>query len=455
MKEFRPKEANPEGYQDKMSFWVRNISRWSCQGNIILTPASVRIAFVREGIPPDDSCIKHVLHHMMHEGRLVRKTLFLQNLKERQEVASSWTTWGLSLVRKPVSWGVSFLTSSSSSTESPDGHEGSWMSDQEEFVDVEGIKTLSHLIFKQLSATGKQVFTWMEVKSLTPSLSSDVVQLVFLVLSAEGRAVILEDCGLKLVKISSSNASFTQTEVGLCRLESARELIERDIRQIGAQIHSLKQEARNAVKDKNVSVAKQLLKRKKRLEDLLTMKESQLDNIDVLMRQLSDSDSQEAILRTYKEAADVLKSVQKSPGLREADKTLSDLEDVILCYNELNLDMSRVIDATSDSDAIALEDELTDILKEEVHREGVFPASRRKYPTERETLDDEASGERNSTNSSNHEEDFNQLLGRLEKLRQPTHSLDQDQNEGVKKQPPSGSSRSILSHPRNTLPEAP
>ena len=417
MKEFRPREANPEGYDDKMSFWIRNITRWSCQNNVILTPKSVREAFVREGIPPDNSCIKHVLNHMMHEGKIVKRNVFEQELRDRITSRSSWTSWGVSLVKKPFSWGVSYMTSSPGNQ---DGQEGTSMPDQEEFVNPEEVKALSESLFRQLDKKGKQVFTWNEILSVPCNLSHEVLELVILHLSAESKAVVLEDNGRKLVKIAPSNPCFTKTEVGLSRLESAQQLIEDEVTHIESQMEGLQQEARNAVKEKNQKLGLQLLRKKKRLESLLIHKNAQLENIDVLIRNLSDSDSQDAILRSYQEAAEVLKSAQKSTFVQNADKTLSSLEDALQSYNDLNLDMSRIIDPSGDFDQSDLEKELQDIVSESPSPSS--SAQKEEQQTTHKTVI--ASSTLASNNREVSEEEFDQLLGRLERLKQPSHPLD-------------------------------
>lgn len=432
MKEFRPREANPEGYDDKMSFWVRNILRWSSQDNVVMTPASVREAFVREGIPPDNSCIKHVLNHMMREGKLVKKSLFQQELKTRQSSRSSWVSWGVSLATKPLSWGVSYLTAT---PELQDGQEGSWIPDDEELVNPEQVKIIADSIFNQLNNKSKKVFNWLEVQQSSPSTSSEVLSLALQYLNADSRAVTLEDCDQKLVKIASS--SFTKTEIGLARLESARQVIQSEVKQIGSQMESLKEEARSALKDKNMTVAKQLLKRKKRLENLQSNKESQLDNIDLLIRQLADSDSQDAILRSYQEAAQVLKSVQTSTPVLESDKIICNLEDALHSYNELSHDMSRVLDPNGDLDHGDLEQELNDILNEETTSElKMQPTVRTQGRSEEKdvSIQSETSTKEGNNRKTTQEEDFDQLLGRLEKLRRPTHSPDDSSIENTESQ---------------------
>ena len=307
-----------------------------------------------------------------------------------------------------------------SSPGNQDGQEGTSMPDQEEFVNPEEVKALSESLFRQLDKKGKQVFTWNEILSVPCNLSHEVLELVILHLSAESKAVVLEDNGRKLVKIAPSNPSFTKTEVGLSRLESARQLIEDEVTHIESQMEGLQQEARDAVKEKNQKLGLQLLRKKKRLESLLIHKNAQLENIDVLIRNLSDSDSQDAILRSYQEAAEVLKSAQKSTFVQNADKTLSSLEDALQSYNDLNLDMSRIIDPSGDFDQSDLEKELQDIVSESPSPSS--SAQKEEQQTTHKTVI--ASSTLASNNREVSDEEFDQLLGRLERLKQPSHPLD-------------------------------
>ena len=59
---------------------------------------------------------------------------------------------------------------------------------------------------------------------------------------------------------------FTQSEIGLMRLESAKEFVESDIRIMEGSLEGLKKEARDSLKEGNRMKAKQILRKKRRLE---------------------------------------------------------------------------------------------------------------------------------------------------------------------------------------------
>lgn len=356
MREFRAREANPDGYDDKLSFWVRNINLWSRNARPCFSIRDVREAFARDGIPPDYACIDHVFRHLISKGSLQRKSELEKLLKQRSSGGDSWTSWGLSLITRPVSWSLSLIASSS--------EYDTVIKEQEEFVNVESLKRSAELLINELTKTGKQIFRFNEVANceVVQRLNTNVLDLVLLSLAADKRLILLEDCGRKLIKIGE-NPTFSNSEVGLQRLEVARELIEGEIKQIERQMESLKDEARAAVRQDNKIFARQLLKRKKRFEMLLAKKGGQLDNIDVLIRQLEDSDSQDVVLQSYQEAAEVLRSLQKKTP-PDADQTIADLEEAIHATNDLTLDLSRVIDPL-DSKEDELEEELSEILGNE------------------------------------------------------------------------------------------
>lgn len=365
MADFRARAANPEGYEAKMAFWKRNIAAWSSSNQIIsFTVADVRQAFARDGVLPDAACIRRVLSEMLADEEIRPRSELERMLSERLAVNSWSSSWsrGVGLISKPLYWGWNYLTSSYTSEEDSGADR---IQNDETFVKMSSLSEAAERLFRELTTTTagneKQIWKYAEVgqTSAASGITKSDMQLLLFYLQSEKKACVIDDCGTRLVKFGDA-AAFSQLEVGLFRLESAKELLEKDVRQIELEMSSLKEEARQAVNNNNRSHATQLLRRKKRLEHLLVNKESQLDNIHVLLQQMSDSDSNVMILNSFQQAADVLKQVQSVDT--DVDQTMLDVEEVVQSAASLQSDLSRAIDPDVDE---GLEQELREILHAE------------------------------------------------------------------------------------------
>lgn len=359
MSEFRPRAANPEGYDAKMSFWKRNIASWSTACSVLsFSVADVRQAFARDGIQPDDACIRRVLSNMLAAEDIRTRPQVEQTLSQR----AGWSSWsvvsrGLGLVTKPLSWGWSYLRSSGGSEDDADV-----IADSEQvFVHMSGLTEAADRLYREVTRSQKPIRRFSELADAAAGkqVSDSDMELILLQLQSERKACVIVDCGTRLVKMGD-DVSFSPLELGLYRLESAKELIEKDIRQIESEMNSLKEGARQALRQNNRSQASQMLRRKKRLEHLLVNKESQVDNIVVLMQQMSDSDSNVMVMQCFQQAADVLKKIQ-SVDPSDLDQTLLDVEDVVHAATSLQSDISRTIEPFVDLDS-GLEQELDEIL---------------------------------------------------------------------------------------------
>lgn len=395
MSEFRSRAANPEGYDAKLAFWTRHITAWSSASSVpCFSIADVRQSFARDGVQPDVACIKRVLSHMLITDQIRPRRQVEQMLSQRV----GWSRWsvvsrGLGLVTKPLSWGWSYLTSShGSETEPVDDH----ILSEELFVHMSSLSETADRLFREVTRSEKQILRFSELTETGTGtrLSQSDMELLVQHLQSEGKACVIEDCGTRLVKFGDE-ASFSQMELGLYRLESAKELIEKDIRQIESEMSSLKEEARQALRNNNRSQATQMLRRKKRLEHLLVNKESQVDNIIVLLQQMSDSDSNALILQCFQQAADVLKKIQSAGNpVGDLDATMLEVEDAVQAATSLQTDLSRSIDPFTDLDS-GLDQELAEILQDSVSEKDEDPEKAEKT------------------------DDMDALMVRLERLRSP------------------------------------
>jgi hypothetical protein len=245
-------------------------------------------------------------------------------------------------------------------------------------------------------------FDHLVEKAKKQGITPKMLDYIIMLLKSEGKVNVIVDLNIKLVKFGSD---FTELEIGLERLESAKELVEVDIKKCENQMEVLKEEAKLCVKEKNMVKAKNLLKRKKKLEMQIEKKEGQLDNIETMFKNLSEADSQKMVFRAFQEGAEMLKMAQLK---QDIDTTIADLQDALQDQSDITAAMSTSL--ISDTGDEVLEDELASLLADqEIDSEAVTPPA--------------LVAEKSS--ASNQENELQELLDRLAKLREPEDDLPQ------------------------------
>lgn len=408
-REFKPKDANPEGWETKLRFWISSVKRWSKVTNSVeFSVRDVQEAFRKEDSFPEMSCIKLVLSNMLRKGDLIAASDFVANCHQS---GSGWVSWGVNLAAKPLSWGWSMLGAAKSDPEEERILEA--VKDNVQFVNMSLLRDIADKFQHDIHQDGQLVFRFDHLleRCKEHGISAKTLDYIIMLLKSEGKANIIIDHNIKLVKFGSD---FTELEIALERLESAKELVETDMKKCEFQMEALKDEAKACVKEKNMVKAKMLLKRKKRLEYQIEQKEGQLDNIETMFKNLSEADSQKMVVQAFKEGAEMLKMAQLK---HDVDTTLSDFQDAIQDQNDIMKAMSTsLVSDTGDDDE--LEDELASLLADQDESEAITP-----------TASSAGKAKVIPPQPSTQETELEELLDRLAKLREndlpevPEHDL--------------------------------
>ena len=432
MTDFRARDANPEGYDDKMSFWIKNLLKWSNQAQTTeFSVKSIRESFEKDGHTPSVGLLNTVIGSMMANNQIVRLEVYKEMLTK--SMAEGWVSWGVSLATKPISWGLSTLIGSSPLAASPLPN----VDQDEVLINPESIDSLANKLFIKYRDSSSSVMKYETLQDQVmkdEKMSSSLFELLVLKLQSESKVAVTEDCNFKLIKFGFK-CTFSQSEIGLIRLESAKELVESDIRMIETSLEQLKNEARNSIKEGNKMKAKQILKKKKRLEVQMSKREAQLDNIEFLLEQLNESESHPTILTAMKAAADVLRGAEAKHD--EILSTLNEVEDVVHVHQDMVADISRSIFDKSTNE-LELEDELNELLNDE-KREEVLSGGKVGTQTEKSDQELRASGKENEptkcssveqketnhpssaiSKDENQDQELQDLMDRLERLRSGT-----------------------------------
>lgn len=363
MTDFRSRDANPEGYDDKMSFWIKTLSKWSSSPQAAeFNLKSIRDSFEKDGHMPSTGLLQTVMSKMMSSNQVMKRDVYKESLLK--SMTEGWVSWGVTLATKPISWGLTTLIGSTSSALTSSGTCNSNIDPDEILINVESIDSLANKLFiKYKDSSLLKYEQVLEDVIKSQGITRSLFELLLLKLQSEKKVVIQEDCNFKLIKFGSK-AIITQSEIGLVRLESAKEVVESDIKMIETSLEQLKNEARNAIKEGCKTKAKSILKKKKRLEVQLSKREAQLDNIEFLLEQLVESESHPTILTAMKAAADILKGAEAKHD--EILDTLNEVEDVVHVHQNMVSDLSRsILDQSTVANDVELEEELNELLRDD------------------------------------------------------------------------------------------
>lgn len=431
MTDFRSRDANPEGYDDKMSFWKRSILKWSSSHPSVaeFSLKSVCDSFEKDGQAPSVGLLRTVLGVMVARNEVMKRDQYKEMLMK--SCNEGWVSWGMGLAVRPISWGINTLIGSSSLAPT----DQSSLHPDDILINPEVIDSLARELYSKYKDSPLLKYDTLEEKvKREEGMKGSLFELVLLKLQCEKRIAITEDCNMKLIKFGSRPV-FTQSEIGLVRLESAKEVVESDIRIMESSLEGLKKEARDSLKEGNRVKAKQILRKKRRLEVQIRKRESQLDNIDFLLEQLVDCESHPTILTALKAAADILKAHESKYD--EISSTLNEVEDVVSAHQEIASDLSRTFDKSMMSE-LELEEELNELLleeeaiggreerrgnegklKEKSSRNVIEPSKEGKQEIRTEPVHLDGREELEGKRKTNYDEDqeLEDLMDRLERLR--------------------------------------
>lgn len=418
MAEFRPRDANPEGYDDKLNFWIRNINKWSNHPSTVeFTVKNIQDSFESEGRVPESNCVKRVLSHMMTKGLVMRREDYFQRIQTKLRQNSSWVSWGLTQATKPLSYGWSLVSYSLTPATIQSNNDLS-ITNNEKLISVESFESLANDLYKRMTEKGPHVIKYDDLKSRASDLlnitSASTLDLILSYLESEGRVAITSDCGIRLVKFGPKTVSFSQMDIGLARLESAKESISSDIKKLEVELDQIESEARAAVRDKQKDKALKHLAKKKKIQLLLRKKEGQLDNIEFLLVQMADTDSNLIIVDAFQQAADVLKDANNRQA--EVTKVIDDVEDVIAVQTETLSELLRPLGHNDLMDDSQLEQELNDLMADDGMGVGSLgPATLKPVSSSSSTA--KLIPTKPASKASEADKQLQDLMDRLEKLR--------------------------------------
>lgn len=107
--EFKRRDANPEGFDNKMKNWCSSINKYCDDEDRFLVDLNeLRQKFEYLSCRPHVNCLKLVLTNMIKERKLLPVEEFEREFLSNQN--GSWLNWSVSSVKKTLGWFSSSMT---------------------------------------------------------------------------------------------------------------------------------------------------------------------------------------------------------------------------------------------------------------------------------------------------------------------------------------------------------
>lgn len=371
---FRSRSANPDGFDSKMKMWISAIEEWSIiNKKLTLSLKDIHQIFVSDaGIRPDKECIRLVFSEMKRRSRLLplntlKATKFWSAARSQPLIDSlidpkGWLGWGVkNFVYNPASWALSALTTSDEQCYS-DLTDMS-ITDTMKFVSQKSLQKLSQDLYEELvriSKAEKQTcFEWQHLLELVIPIVNTIIDaidskellemldILIEYLAHSKRLAIQTDNDSKLIKISTpedsndEDVSITKKDIAMARLLRAKEILTADADKYHSQAMKAKQSALECYTKKEIAKAKSLLRSHKRLLSCAEQKEAQLTNVEIMLEQLENTNSNMIILQAYKDGADALRIA--NTNLENNTSILEDVYDATAEARHLNEEMNQML----------------------------------------------------------------------------------------------------------------
>lgn len=351
--EFRAKEANPEGWQDKMDFWVSLILQWSRETRTpVFSAGDIAVAFERKRNQP--ACLKTVLSHMKKSGDLINSKDYF--------TSEGWVKWGFdTLVKRPLTW---MWTWSSGSGEADTDFD-------EMLVNVEVLRQLQQEVLRRCEDERfvEDVVPYSEVWKVCQDICKDQRLFAYVINGLEkSREVrLFQREGKKVVQFLRICSSLSEQEKAMLKLERAKQDLQQKVDLLQGDIDQLTREALEAKKQGFQNKALYILKKRRRAQQALDKQFGMLDNIHSLEMNIHESKDMQLIYDGYKTAAQALKLAHGGLEADRVDDVVSEIHTTIEEQQELQRLMGTAMGADADVDE--LQAELDDILGGDANKE--------------------------------------------------------------------------------------
>ncbi|KAI0986441.1 hypothetical protein GJ496_002457 [Pomphorhynchus laevis] len=363
---FRDRQLNPVHYDSKMKFWYKAIVDWMRDHDQLQFDSSEIVeVFLRKGKLP--KCLDEVITNLLKEGKAISKSALLNNT-----LCTSYGDYIWSLLRM-LAYPITLVSSNQSNKD--DEHTENTCFIILELCAEKCDKLFDVLNEERYSPNNTQVFTMDRFKKYANTIgvkSKDLeIFTAYLTQKGKARKFQLENTTRQVLKLAlnennSTINALTDVENSAILLEDLECKLEREVSEIDTKISSLLAAARKSIGENKKSSALRCLRQKKSLEIAREKKETTLANVQTMLHELLQSDSNKSILEAYSTSTEALKKLSQTGELsvEKAEDIMDEMNETINEQMDLTEALSKTI-APSIQDNFDLEQELADLLEDQ------------------------------------------------------------------------------------------
>lgn len=356
----RNKSVNPKDWDNKISSW-RTIIKAYCESNDIytFTVSSLNKVFIRNGRSPP--CLPEVISEMEKNGDVQRLDIFLKNNPK------TWTGWATDVfVKTPFIWSYNKLKSSIFASDSS----------QQPRVILEVIKTKCETILNVLPNNYKnKLVSLKDILSIIKKTPNDIEDVKLLLHYMSNKNLIdvtklnsnnQNELETTLIKFSdgTTNSVITEVDIGVYTLEQNEKIILKGIEEMEDNIEKCINEAKIHLSKHHRQMARSCLRKKHDLEKSLEKKAQALHNVQLLLHQIHETNSNVTVWDSYKKVLSAFDVTYKDAGISEdvIDDTMIKLGEILDKNEDIHAALAK---PAQDFDDLDLEQELADLIKED------------------------------------------------------------------------------------------
>jgi charged multivesicular body protein 7 len=386
---FRPRDVNPEHYEQKMQFW-KDLIECYCEykGAPTITINELKDVFKRKGTSP--YCLQEILNQMMYEGNLQDKSAFMEQPKV------TWGSWMVdSLIFKPASWGFNKIKERIvGSTANPDSV----------FIVKSSVQKQARLLqehvrnrhtFNNIIAMDELMLSAENIDGL----SKEGILMALQHLTVYSKSAYIEENKhfigtdeatdsnqhkllIKFAEPHQTALPITEMERSIYNLENTEKYLLDTINKKEQQLNELLIQVKTCLAEGKKQMAKTFLRKKHVCESELTKTMSILENIQTMLHKIQNSKSDKEIIQMYKMGSDSIKHIFANNGINldSVYDIIEDMKEVFEDQEECQSALSAPMRGLNEIDESDIESELMDLIKENKKEEEPKPSEVKNKP---------------------------------------------------------------------------
>nr|CAH7741053.1 unnamed protein product [Callosobruchus chinensis] len=352
----RSDKVNPKDWETKISHW-KILIRTYCEANKVysFTLSTLSNVFIRNGRPP--SCLKEVLEDMKYKGEIQLIEVF------RRKNNSTWSGWATDiLIKRPLLWTYNKLKESVAASNT-----------EEIYVHLELVKTQSVELLQRIPEKLKnRVISLKQLMNLLGNNDNveNIKLLIHYLESTQQISVTINNekdhLESLLIKFGDGHkiAPISDTDIGIHTLEKNEKILTEQLETLEDEVEHIVNEAKMHINKKHRQMAKNLLRKKHELETRIQKKSNALLNVQTILQNLKDTNTNADVLEAYKNAVAAFNNSVNNQGMSEdaVEDTMIELGDMIEIQGNIQSALATrpVPDDSNDED---LEQELAELLE--------------------------------------------------------------------------------------------